>query len=503
MASTSFSSFRSSRVPSNEPEDLMRQVESLTQECERLVRRAEQEKEAIIGEQTTLSNFSADEYMELPEEVTPRNYPRKAKDVPDVHPSSERIRSRPESFSRASEQNRSDSVPSYSSRYRSESNGARRGGDSVGTAREEQLDVFTEASLGGNQTDPPSQARSRSRVSFDSALDREEDSVNLRFGRREKHPSEFPPRRGTRDQSDLEYPRQGQIHADSAPHHTSTYERETSRRPLMLPESYDGSKPWEDYLTHFESVAEINGWNCKEMARFLGANLKGEALEVYTEIPSVAKSSFTVLVEALERRFGHAHQTPLFRAQLSMRKRGRNESLQQLAQAVKRLVNGAYPRLDVQARDDIAIENFRAALDDAEIQRAVFMAKPRSLAEAVTVAVEMESFQQAQTHHSRQQRGNLRNVDGCQDSQSHLTTDLTTIRKALEEIKGTITELQAWKGYMEKRDNPTDVPASDRSERFRRPRRCWNCGEVGHFRRNCRAPRIPPPSQGNGRESRQ
>ncbi|KAJ8041081.1 Retroviral-like aspartic protease 1 [Holothuria leucospilota] len=306
--------------------------------------------------------------------------------------------------------------------------------------------------LGGNQTDPPSEGRNKSRVTFTSTLEKEQesrnfqkrkyqDSANLRFGRREEHHSESLPSRGIRDPPDLEYLRRGQNHADSVPYQTGTCERETSRRPLMLPESFDGSQPWEDYLTHFESVAEINGWNRKQMARFLGANLKGEALEVFTELSCATRTSFPALVEALERRFGHAHQTPLFRTQLSMRRRGRNESLQQLAQAIKRLVNGAYPSLDMNARDGIAIENFRAALDDAELQRAVFIAKPRTLAEAVTAAVEMESFQQAQMQHSRQQRGILRNVDCCQDNQSQATTDLNTIRKALEEIRGTLAEL--------------------------------------------------------------
>ncbi|KAJ8024949.1 hypothetical protein HOLleu_35014 [Holothuria leucospilota] len=126
------------------------------------------------------------------------------------------------------------------------------------------------------------------------------------------------------------------------------------------------------------------------------------------------------------------------------------------------------------------------------------MTKPDSLAEAVTAVMEMESFQQAQMHQFRQQKGNLRNIDNSQDDQSPLTTNLASIRKALEEIKGTIAELQAWKGGMEKRDNPADVPASDWPGRFRG--RCWNCGDLGHLRRHCRAPKMYRPYQENGQE---
>lgn len=63
-----------------------------------------------------------------------------------------------------------------------------------------------------------------------------------------------------------------------------------------------------------------------------------------------------------------------------MRRRGRNESLQQLSQAIKRLLNGAFLSLDTNARNGIAIENFKDVLDDAELQQAVFMADPRCLA---------------------------------------------------------------------------------------------------------------------------
>ncbi|KAJ8021449.1 Retroviral-like aspartic protease 1 [Holothuria leucospilota] len=85
-------------------------------------------------------------------------------------------------------------------------------------------------------------------------------------------------------------------------------------------------------------------------------------------------------------------------------------------------------------------------------------------------------------------------MDDSQDDQSPLTTDLASIRKALKEIKGTIAELQAWRGGMEKRDNPADVPASDWPGRFRG--RCWNCGELGHLRRHCPTPAQDRRNQG-------
>jgi hypothetical protein len=32
------------------------------------------------------------------------------------------------------------------------------------------------------------------------------------------------------------------------------------RKPLLLPEAFDGSASWEDWVEHFERVAAVNGW---------------------------------------------------------------------------------------------------------------------------------------------------------------------------------------------------------------------------------------------------
>ncbi|KAJ8020963.1 Retroviral-like aspartic protease 1 [Holothuria leucospilota] len=280
-----------------------------------------------------------------------------------------------------------------------------------------------------------------------------------------------------------------------------TESSDTLKKPLMLPEKFDGSSSWEDYRVHFESVADINRWSREDKACFLRASLKGDALEVLTEMTPRGSMGFTSLVDALERRFGHEHQSPLFRAQLTMRTRQRGESVQQLAQAIRKLVNGAYPFLESKARDDIALEHFRNALDDMELQRAVFMSKPQSLTQAVSIAAEMESFQRAQLHHTR--RGsNIRHVKEEDDRETAPALDVSNLLKLLNEMKESLTEIQKWKRTMEGRGDRSDT--SHRGQRRGNPWKCWNCGEVGHFRDQCTKPkRDTSAQQGNGPESGQ
>ncbi|KAJ8050183.1 hypothetical protein HOLleu_03283 [Holothuria leucospilota] len=85
------------------------------------------------------------------------------------------------------------------------------------------------------------------------------------------------------------------------------------QRPCMLPDKFDGVSSWKDYLCHFKDVAEINGWDDREKARYLRASMTGEARQVLSQLPAGVESVYAVVVETLEEHFGHKRQAPLLR----------------------------------------------------------------------------------------------------------------------------------------------------------------------------------------------
>ena len=82
---------------------------------------------------------------------------------------------------------------------------------------------------------------------------------------------------------------------------------------------------------------------------------------------------------ALEERFGDAQLAEGFKSELRSRRRRTEESLPALAQDINRLVQRAYPGMEHQAMEELAIERFREAIPEHEQRMAVFRSKTETL----------------------------------------------------------------------------------------------------------------------------
>ena len=72
-------------------------------------------------------------------------------------------------------------------------------------------------------------------------------------------------------------------------------------------------------------------------------------------------------MDKLCRRYGSQGQANQFRAELSARRRGRNETLQSLYQDISRLIALAYEGARSSHTDAFAIDAFLKALEDPEL----------------------------------------------------------------------------------------------------------------------------------------
>ena len=279
-------------------------------------------------------------------------------------------------------------------------------------------------------------------------------------------------------------------------------------KPRIRPATFDGSTSWTDYKVQFELLAELNCWDDTAKAVYLAASLRGSAQSVLGDLDCVRRRNYMALTAALGQRFGPENQTELFRVQLKNRVRKREETLPELAQAIRRLTRQAYPSADYLLQETLAKENFVDSLQDADVRWRVFQSRPGSLEEAVRVAVELEAFQVADRQRTGQRKPTARVVcaDNGQQNEITLQGQLASLRTNIEKI---LTDgLKNLQGQLN-RPKPHNTPIQQRPDQCevrKVPVQCWKCHEFGHISRECPQKRVsnfsqPGRQQGNGRQS--
>ena len=62
--------------------------------------------------------------------------------------------------------------------------------------------------------------------------------------------------------------------------------RQSTTGPLVLPEKFDGTGNFEEWISHFESITAINKWGKEENSLWIGVQLTEKAYVALTRLPS-------------------------------------------------------------------------------------------------------------------------------------------------------------------------------------------------------------------------
>ena len=77
-------------------------------------------------------------------------------------------------------------------------------------------------------------------------------------------------------------------------------DRPTARaRPLVLPEIFDGQKSFDEWVSHFENVSAVNGWNDDDKLLWLKVRLTGKAHVAFAQLAHETQQSYTTAKQAL------------------------------------------------------------------------------------------------------------------------------------------------------------------------------------------------------------
>ena len=86
----------------------------------------------------------------------------------------------------------------------------------------------------------------------------------------------------------------------------------------------------------------------------MAVSLAGQAQKVLTVATKGGQVTYKDLVERLDRRFGPGGQADTYAVELRNRQRKRNESLQELGEAIREITAMAYPDLALEAQERLA-----------------------------------------------------------------------------------------------------------------------------------------------------
>ena len=297
---------------------------------------------------------------------------------------------------------------------------------------------------------------------------------------REFHPVERPTQQ-RQVEEDLWYPRR----SNTTPSGTAL------QKPVITPDHFDGTKSWRDYRVHFEVCAEVNNWTEVQKASFLSVSLRGRAQQVLTDLSTNKRRNYTELLAALESRFNPVNQTLYYRVQLKSRTMANNESLPELAQAIRRLATQAYPDASYDLLETLTLDHFVDALVDTDMRYRVYQAKATTLDAAVCAALEWEAFQKAEKHRLAPRK--FSRMVSVKEEPDSLRPDpqVADLQRQIEDLTRNVATLQKHYG---------EAPSSGQRRRFPSNNRmgfnprtpdqentvvCWGCGQQGHYRSRC------------------
>ena len=275
-------------------------------------------------------------------------------------------------------------------------------------------------------------------------------------------------------------------------------------RPLIMPEAYNGdqSTRWDQWIAHFDSVAQINGWNEGTKLLWLQVRLTGKAQTAWERLNQDAKSTYENAKIALRERFEPSCKQDLYAAEFHARKHLDKESWGDLADNLHSLADRAFPDLDDKAREQLSLSRFLSLIDKPTIALSVRQRRPKNLNEAATYTLEAETHlsltpglkvaavtSSSDNVDANIKDGNHASIATIQARQDAVVELLKSLSLRMEHLENTIASHVEYKSR-DKSSLPYLPPTANTSKKQeatgpRQPIICRKCGVEGHYARGC------------------
>ena len=254
---------------------------------------------------------------------------------------------------------------------------------------------------------------------------------------------------------------------------------------------------WEEWLSHFKLCAEINKWDNEIKCQILAVSLRGRAQSIYLALKDEERNDFKRLVEAMEKMINPERERMAHKLAFRQRKRQKGENLIDLVTDLRKLARRAHPGKDPVFVNEEIVDQFISALDNRELRIGVSQTCPKSMDEALSTALRLESLFSIdkKQYPSTANMAVQGNQDCCFSGEPAEVNSAGSSAVPPAWAQAFLQQQTQLFGKLIEATRSTNANLSSVGNRQRRMNaRCYGCGELGHFKRECPKATL----QGNG-----
>ena len=160
----------------------------------------------------------------------------------------------------------------------------------------------------------------------------------------------------------------------------------------LMPESFNGSGDFEDYLQQFETAALLSGWHSNQhdhRPKYFALRLRDNALHFYTTLSEDQQNDYDLLIETFRQNY--TTNVDILKARLKAAKQQPDQDITTFLCDIRTLARRAY-RDNPELIDQMVLTSFVEGLKSPTLRWELRKAKPRVAEDALRFAMEIDSF---------------------------------------------------------------------------------------------------------------